>query len=87
MLEKKPECMHCLNRRRKALLWLPHLDLFHNNKRRVWNDMDMDIIKLPRKNILVREIILQNSVIIMHLFRMVGATVSGSEVVTRGKCE
>ena len=66
---------------------MPDLDLFHNNKRRVWIDMDMDIIKLPRKNILVREVILQNSVIIMHLFQMVGATVSGLEVVTRGKCE
>ena len=78
MLEKKPECMHCLNRRRKALHWLPDLDLFHNNNRRVW--VDIDITKLPRKNTPIKEVILHNSVNIMLLFRMGGTAVIGLDV-------
>ena len=67
--------MHYPKRRRKALLLLPNLDLFHHNKRRGW--MDMDMIRLPRKNTLIRDTLLQNSVSIMLLFISMGETAVG----------
>ena len=56
------ECQKdCIDQRtRKGLLFLPDLQLFHNNKRRVdiKRRMDMDIIKLPRKNTPVLQTVL-----------------------------
>ena len=66
----------CIDQRtRKGLLFLPDLQLFHNNKRRVdiKRRMDMDIIKLTRKN----TALLQNSVNIMLLIQMERAKMRG----------